>query len=241
MNNTKENYWKTVATILVTMNIIMLVFVFIVLNEVRDLTETIYSLENPVVSNIKTSQDVFAEEKKKPITEKTKNISFMDKPLTQDTVFPWRNVDKIEEKTESIYPVDKPLTEHEIIEGYADQIAAMYYNVDSATIKSIIQHESEFNPNHITGDCVGLMQVSKRWHLDRAKKLGVTDLLDPYSNILVGTDYISELIEQYKDPALALMLYNMRHDKAFKLYAEGRISWYAEDVLALADEYRKGE
>jgi hypothetical protein len=129
---------------------------------------------------------------------------------------------------------------HSEINVYVSSICLLY-NIEPNLIKSIIYHESRGNPKAENGDCVGLMQISMRWHADRAEKLGVTDFYDPYSNILLGVDYISELFKQYDDPALVLMLYNMKHDDALKMYNEGRISVYAKSVLAMTENYEKGE
>lgn len=134
----------------------------------------------------------------------------------------------------------KQLTEKDLIKNYTIEISAKY-NMDPALIMGIIQVESEFNPKAKNGNCLGLMQISKRWHADRAARLRVTDFYDSYSNVLLGVDYISELLNRYKDPRLVLMLYNMEHNTALKLYKEGKISTYAKTVLAKAEEFRKGE
>jgi hypothetical protein len=129
----------------------------------------------------------------------------------------------------------------EIISIYIEEICKRYKNVDPNLVKSIVYHESRYSPLARNGSCLGLMQVSTRWHANRAEKLGVTDFYDPYSNILIGVDYLSELFEDYKDPALVLMLYNMRHDDAINLYNKGLISGYAKSVLAKAGDYKKGD
>jgi soluble lytic murein transglycosylase-like protein len=126
---------------------------------------------------------------------------------------------------------------YEEINSYVDDICTRYSNVGQALVKSVIFHESTYNPNTTNGDCVGLMQISMRWHKDRASKLGVTNFYDPYGNILLGVDYLSELMNQYKDIKLVLMLYNMNHDSAFKLYREGNISYYAKSVLSKAEQF----
>jgi hypothetical protein len=192
----------------------------IMLNMVSSLTRTVSDLENQSVPVINIAQEILPEK-------------IIEAPVQKIIEAP---VQKIIEA-----PVQKISSSRDVIYSYINQVTAMYPNVDSALVKSVIQHESNYKPNDITGKCMGLMQVSTRWHSDRAIKLGVTDFLDPYSNILLGVDYLSELTEQYKDPVLVLMLYNMKHDTAFKLHKEGVISGYAKSVLAKADEYRKGE
>jgi soluble lytic murein transglycosylase-like protein len=136
--------------------------------------------------------------------------------------------------------VVQSLSQQDIINTYVDEICMMY-GIKPSLIKSIIHRESDYNPNAENSGCVGLMQISARWHADRATKLGVTNLYDPYSNILLGVDYISELLGRYEEPELVLMLYNMNHKAALKMYSEGKITDYAKSVLAMAEVYEKGE
>ena len=48
------------------------------------------------------------------------------------------------------------------------------------------------------GESAGYMQVQEKWHRDRMERLGVTDLLDPYGNFLVGLDFLAELLETHE-------------------------------------------
>jgi soluble lytic murein transglycosylase-like protein len=73
---------------------------------------------------------------------------------------------------------------------------------------AIIEHESSGQANVSNGNCKGLMQIYEKYHMDRMKKLGVTDLYDPYSNMLVGCDYLAELFRKYEDMGTVLMIYN---------------------------------
>lgn len=115
------------------------------------------------------------------------------------------------------------------------------YGMDPFLIKSIIKQESNFNPECYYNGCYGLMQINKRWHIQRMKKLGVTDLNDPYGNILVGVDYLKELNTKHKDIRLTLMMYNMDHKSAMRLYKQGKLSKYAKEVLSRRDKYEKGD
>lgn len=131
------------------------------------------------------------------------------------------------------------LDPHKEINNYVQEISSTY-NVDPYLIRSVIQQESEYLPKATNGNCLGLMQVSTYWHSKRAQKLGVTNFYDPHDNILLGVDYLAELLASYKDPSLVLMLYNMDHKTAFKLYSQGRTTDYAKEILARAETYRKG-
>lgn len=105
------------------------------------------------------------------------------------------------------------------------------YDIDSKLIRAMIQVESEYDPcaESVCG-AIGLMQIVEKYHVDRMDRLGVTDLKDPYSNILVGTDYIAELIEKHGNVIKALMIYNMGGNGA-DLYDQGIISEYARSVM----------
>lgn len=135
----------------------------------------------------------------------------------------------------------EPKTEQELIADYINEICILYPVVKPELVKSVILHESNFDSKATNGTCIGLMQISTNWHQDRAERLGVTDFYDPYSNILLGVDYISELTLANNSVPLALMLYNMKHDEAYQMYQEGKISFYAKSVLAQAEIYKKGE
>lgn len=86
---------------------------------------------------------------------------------------------------------------------------------------------------------IGYMQINPKWHQERMDRLGVTDLTDGYSNILTGTDLMCELFQQYEDPALALMCYNMGPARALELYEEGKVSEYAQKILELSAELER--
>ena len=92
------------------------------------------------------------------------------------------------------------------VTDYTDLItrAAARYNVPAALIAGIIQAESQGNPNAVNltggdltrGGSYGLMQMSA----DTAAALGFSgttdDLLDPATNIDLGTHYLADLLAQ---------------------------------------------
>lgn len=131
------------------------------------------------------------------------------------------------------------LTEREKIDIYVSEISEMY-SIDKYLIHSIIYYESSYISKSINSSsgCTGLMQVCPKWHKKRAERLGVTDFSDPYGSILLGVDYISELLEKHKDIKLVLMLYSGTHKHAFEMYNNGQISNYTKKVLNRANELR---
>lgn len=79
-----------------------------------------------------------------------------------------------------------------------------------------------------SGDSLGYMQVQPRWHGARMERLGVTDLMDPFSNFRVGCDYLAELLGKYP-MAQALTCYNTG--------SPGH-NQYADDVIGYLEELR---
>lgn len=84
------------------------------------------------------------------------------------------------------------------------------YHVEPSVIVAMIERESTFRADAIgdSGNSFGLMQIQRRWHEERMERLGVTDLLDPRQNVLVGIDYLAELCNRYECIGMALMAYN---------------------------------
>lgn len=123
------------------------------------------------------------------------------------------------------------------INHYIVEIANQY-EICPELIMAVVESESSYDPDAENGNCIGLMQVSSKWHKDRMDNLGVTDLHDPYGNILVGVDFLAELSDKY-DIGLALMLYNMKCSTAFSLYEKGELSSYATKILERSAELEK--
>lgn len=130
------------------------------------------------------------------------------------------------------------------IEEYTVEIGEMY-NICPELIQAIIERESDYDPYAENGNCIGLMQVSKKWHADRMKKLGVTNLYDPYSNILVGTDYLAELVDEAiqsgrgADFYYVLMRFNLKTSTANSRWDSGDYSDYAIEVSERAAELER--
>ncbi len=118
-------------------------------------------------------------------------------------------------------------TAYEACVEYGEQ-----YGISPKLIMAIIEKESVGQPDVEGGGCKGLMQISSKWHKDRMKRLGVTDLFDERSNILVGTDYLSDLFEEYDEVSTVLMVYN-GDSRAFE---DGYISDYAKEILERSAE-----
>lgn len=123
------------------------------------------------------------------------------------------------------------------LEAYIERVCEPY-NICPELVEAMIERESRWNPKAQNGDCMGLMQISERWHRGRMERLGVTDLFEPYDNILVGVDYIAELFEKYEDPGMVLMVYN-GDSRAKDLQATENLSEYADWILTRSAELER--
>ncbi len=105
------------------------------------------------------------------------------------------------------------------------------YGICPELLQAIAYQESRYDENAEYEGCIGLMQVSEKWHEGRMKKLGVTDLCDPESNMIVAADYLSELFLKYEDVGMVLMVYNGdSHADLFYKTGNG-LSRYANKIL----------
>lgn len=83
--------------------------------------------------------------------------------------------------------------------------AAQKTGLDPALLKAVIQTESSFNVNAVSGcGAQGLMQLMP----GTAKEMGVTDAFDPYQNVYGGAKYLKKMLDRFGDIRLALAAYN---------------------------------
>lgn len=115
----------------------------------------------------------------------------------------------------------------------------MQYNICPELIQSACFKESSFDPYAENGGCIGIMQVNPEWHRDRMDRLGVTDLYDIGNNMLVGVDYLYELLQQYEDISVALMKYNGDSQAEGLMSGSGDVSEYANEILAISAELER--
>lgn len=119
-------------------------------------------------------------------------------------------------------PLDAELQLHIIDE-------AEEHGIDPAIVMAMAFRESTYDISAIgdNGNSYGLLQVQPRWHYERMQKLGCTDLLDPYQNVVVGIDYLCELLNRHGGIDKALTAYNKGH-------YDGVVTQYAKTILAHA-------
>lgn len=115
------------------------------------------------------------------------------------------------------------------------------YELDWTLVMAVIQKESSFDPNAVgDGHDYGLMQINKINHEWLTDTLGVTDYLDSEQNIRAGVFVLRKLFEEYTDPELVLMAYNMGERGASRLWTKGIYSTrYSEDILKIQKGFVK--
>lgn len=115
------------------------------------------------------------------------------------------------------------------------------YDIDWTLVMAMIQKESSFRPSVVskTGD-YGLMQINKCNHEWLSDVLGITDYLDSEQNVRAGVFVLRKLFEEYTEPNLVLMAYNMGQNGAETLWNKGIYSTpYVDDILAYQAEFNK--
>ena len=117
------------------------------------------------------------------------------------------------------------------------------YGISTNVVMGCIRVESNFQ-TQIMGDngkAYGLMQVQKQWHKASMKKVGATNLLDPYDNVAVGIDYLAELYKIYNGNwHKALMAYNGGHAYCKRRLRAGLVnSPYSRRVMNYAEDFKK--
>lgn len=139
------------------------------------------------------------------------------------------------------YIEDIPFPEE--FQTYINKVAKSY-EIDPLIVFSMIEKESAYDTTAVSdnGDSEGLMQVQRKHHEERMERLGATDLFDPYKNVLVGVDYLSELLTKYGDMEMALIAYNAGAKGANEDYFSKGIysNEYSQAVLEQSEIYDEG-
>lgn len=126
----------------------------------------------------------------------------------------------------------------ELLIEYTEEIGQQY-GICPELLQAIAERESSLHIYAVNGTCKGLMQISEKWHRDRMKRLGVTDIYDVYGNILLAADYIAELEKENDDLYYVLMRYNMEKNTADKLYEAGKYTDYAVGIVERSAELER--
>lgn len=96
------------------------------------------------------------------------------------------------------------------------------YDIDFNFAMAVMQQESGFQADAVSPDGdYGLMQISSVNHGWLSDELGITDFLDPYSNVKAGLYILRNLFQKYETPEKVLMAYNMGENGAKVLWNQG--------------------
>lgn len=135
-------------------------------------------------------------------------------------------------------PLDVPLNED--VQEFIFYLSAGY-NIDFTFTMALIQHESGFQADVISEtDDYGLMQINSCNHDYLKETIGVSDFLDPYSNIRSGMFILRKLFEKYETPEKVLMAYNMGESGASKLWERGIYETnYSKAVLQIQQQFKE--
>lgn len=136
------------------------------------------------------------------------------------------------------YPVYDFIPLSAELQEYTCEIAEKY-EINPMLIYAIMWQESRFDVEALNSSgaeqSVGLMQLNLMWHKGRMDKFGVTNASEPHQNILLGVDYLAELMtyEGRTDITLEwiLMAYNAGPTGADEMVARGEVSEYARSVM----------
>lgn len=209
-----QNSYETplITRLTIAFSIVTLLFSTLVIQNTEKVTKAI---ENQPVCNvyIVTERDHILEDSREPFIEDSEYYRMTHQEAQEPHV----------------------VTENENLSIYISDLCASYH-VDENIVRNLIYTESRWNPNavSVSGEHLGLMQVSSKWQAERAKRLGVTNLMDPYSNILVGVDLLAyTLKETGGDYAWTLMIYNEGHQSAYQKHTQGIVSSYARTIMQI--------
>lgn len=125
----------------------------------------------------------------------------------------------------------------EVVE-ISEELGAQY-DICPELIQAICFKESTFRTDVESDGCAGIMQVNPKWHKCRMERLGVTDIFDRRGNMTVGVDYLSELIGQYEDVSVALMVYNGDSSAEDVICGTDDVSAYADEILSISEELER--
>lgn len=112
------------------------------------------------------------------------------------------------------------------------------YNICPELLEAMAFYESRYTPTAQNGSCKGLMQINTPCHKARMQALGVTDIYDINSNVMVAADYLAELFNQYEDVGIVLGVYH-GETNAVKRGETGNLSPYVTRILDKSAELER--
>lgn len=137
-----------------------------------------------------------------------------------------------------VFPFTASAMEEDEVRELAEQIGEKY-GICPELLQAVAWQESRYQETVQAEGCIGLMQISERWHQDRMDRLGVDSLYEPAGNMAVAADYLAELVEKYEDIGMVLMVYNGdSHAQDYQETGNG-LSDYADAVLQMSEQLER--
>lgn len=237
-DKTAERAAKVITALLFVVSVTMFILCFVVQPHILAKMETPVSAARPVENTpVRLSEPVKPEivtlvEVYEPVVpEATEAVV---EPVIEDLEADPIPVIEGEVELPNVVYFDVPLDE-----DLQDHIFATCeeYGVDPALVIAVIERESQFVVDAVGdyGRSLGLMQVQPQWFAVQMAEHGFDNLLDPYQNIVIGVEYLSDLMAEGKGDTWALMAYNGGPSYANSM--GGWVSEYATTVMAKWAEY----
>jgi soluble lytic murein transglycosylase len=120
-------------------------------------------------------------------------------------------------------PASERVRVADILEG-----AEQSRGLDALLVLAVIEQESRFDPAaRARSGALGLMQVRPFVAADVARRHGIPwqgerTLLEPASNVLLGTLYLGEMFDLYGDLDVALAAYNLGPSRVRRMLTRGQ-------------------
>ena len=126
------------------------------------------------------------------------------------------------------------------IKGYCEEVGEIY-DICPELLEAIAFYESRFFPDVKNNNCWGMMQINVEIHEERIRSLGYTkeEMLDPYKNLIVAADILTELFERYEDGPIVLMYYAGQQKAIPRYLKSGKITKYVTDILNRSETYER--
>ena len=121
--------------------------------------------------------------------------------------------------------------------AYCEEIGTQY-GICPELLEAIMESESSGNSKARNGNCKGLMQINENYHKKRMKKLGVTDIYNERSNIMLAADYLAELFQEHGDLGTVLMIYNGSKN-AIGRGAQADYTQYAQTIMKRSEQLER--
>ncbi|MGN0350996.1 MAG: lytic transglycosylase domain-containing protein [Roseburia sp.] len=198
-------------------------------DELEENSETEVCIDTEMTETDTTEVDT---EKTDVVETDEAEVNFPERDTTQETVV--EVMSAYTDDTQLGWIVTPVCEEYQ---GYIEEICSIY-GIRPELVVAIMESESGGVRTAYNGayGCVGLMQINESVHQGRMKKLGVTDLYDPYSNILVGVDLLSELLEN-DDQNIYLALAHYHGERhANSRTRSGNYSSYVKKIMTRTEE-----